>query len=114
MAKNISSNQFIGHIGGDDFVVILDNYEVQPICEAIISDFERDVLNYYNDNDINNGYIITQNRHGVIEKFPLISLSIVAITNEYNQLTDQYQISEQLASLKKQCKQHKGSCHYLI
>ncbi|MHB8062267.1 MAG: EAL domain-containing protein, partial [Ruminiclostridium sp.] len=114
MAKNISNSQFIGHIGGDDFVIILDNYEVESICEAIIGDFEHDVLNYYNENDIKNGFIVTQNRHGVTEQFPLISLSIVAITNKYKKLTDQYQISEQLASLKKQCKQHKGNCHYLV
>lgn len=114
IAKNIGSNQFIGHIGGDDFVIILDNYEAEPACISIIEDFERDVLNHYNENDIKNGYIITQNRHGITEKFPLISLSIVGITNKHVQFNDQYQISEQLARLKKQCKQHKGSCHYLI
>ncbi|MDF2985064.1 MAG: hypothetical protein K0R50_574 [Eubacterium sp.] len=112
--KNISNHQFTGHIGGDDFVIIMNNYNVEPVCKSIIEDFERDVLNYYTENDIKNGYIITQNRHGQTEKFPLISLSIVGITNKNTRFTDQYQISEQLAYLKKQCKQHKGSCHYMI
>ncbi len=112
--KNVSTHQFIGHIGGDDFVIIMNNFNIEPVCKAIIEDFERDVLNYYTENDINNGYIITQNRHGQTEKFPLISLSIVGITNKSTRFTDQYQISEQLAYLKKQCKQHKGSCHYMI
>ncbi len=112
--KNVSTHQFIGHIGGDDFVIIMNNFNIEPLCKAIIEDFERDVLNYYTENDINNGYIITQNRHGQTEKFPLISLSIVGITNKSTRFTDQYQISEQLAYLKKQCKQHKGSCHYMI
>lgn len=112
--KNVSTHQFIGHIGGDDFVIIMNNFNIEPVCKAIIEDFERDVLNYYTENDIKNGYIITQNRHGQTEKFPLISLSIVGITNKSTRFTDQYQISEQLAYLKKQCKQHKGSCHYMI
>ncbi len=112
--KNVSTHQFIGHIGGDDFVIIMNNLNIEPLCKAIIEDFERDVLNYYTENDIKNGYIITQNRHGQTEKFPLISLSIVGITNKNTRFTDQYQISEQLAYLKKQCKQHKGSCHYMI
>ncbi len=114
ISKNMSGNQFIGHIGGDDFVIIMDNYDIESVCISIIEDFERDVLNYYNENDIRNGFIVTQNRHGVTEKFPLISLSIVGITNKHTQFNDQYQISEQLAGLKKQCKQHKGSCHYLV
>ncbi len=114
ISKNTGNNQFIGHIGGDDFVIILDNYDAEPVCKSIIENFERDVLSHYNENDVKNGYIITQNRHGITEKFPLISLSIVGITNRNMQFKDQYQISEQLASLKKQCKQHKGSCHYLI
>lgn len=114
IVKNTDSNQFIGHIGGDDFVIILDNYETEPLSQSIIKNFEHDVLNYYNDNDIKNGYIITQNRHEETEKFPLISLTIVAITNKHTSFTDQYEISEQLASLKKKCKQQKGSCHYLI
>lgn len=114
ISKNVEGDQFIGHIGGDDFVIIMDNYGIESVCSSIIEDFERDVLNYYNENDIKNGYIVTQNRHGETEKFPLISLSIVGITNKYTQFNDQYQISEKLAGLKKQCKQHKGSCHYLV
>ncbi len=112
--KNVTSNQFTGHIGGDDFVIILDNYDMESVCKTVTEDFEREVLKYYTENDIKNGFIITQNRHGQTEKFPLISLSIVGISNKNNKYTDQYQISEQLAYLKKQCKQHKGSCHYLI
>lgn len=108
IVKNTSRNHFIGHIGGDDFIIILDNYDIESVRESIIKDFERDVLNFYNDNDIKNGYIITQNRHGVTEKFPLISLTIVALTNRDKKFTNQYEISEQLANLKKQCKQNKG------
>ncbi len=112
--KNVGSDQFTGHIGGDDFVIILDNYDMESICKAVTEDFERDVLKYYTENDIKNGFIITQNRHGQTEKFPLVSLSMVGISNKNNEYTDQYEISEQLAYLKMQCKQHKGSCHYLL
>lgn len=109
IAKYTAKDQFIGHIGGDDFVIILNNYESEPLSQAIIKNFEHDVLEFYNENDIKNGYIFTQNRHGETEKYPLITLTIVSITNNHTKFTDQYQISERLANLKKQCKQMKGS-----
>lgn len=89
--------------------MILDNYDYESVSKAITRDFEQDVLKYYNDNDIKNGYITAANRCGKIEKFPLITLSVVHITNEKITYTDSHQISEQLAVLKKQCKQRKKS-----
>lgn len=107
IVKKTDSDQFIGHIGGDDFVIILNNYNIEPLCQSIITDFESVVLNYYNENDIQNGYIISQNRNGEVEKFPLLSLTIVAVTNQQKEFTDQFQISEDLAILKKRCKHEK-------
>jgi hypothetical protein len=81
--------------------------DFENICQTITTDFERDVLSYYNENDIRNGYITAANRRGKIEKFPLITLSFVYVTNEHIKYTDSHQISEQLAALKKHCKQRK-------
>jgi len=109
IAKNAPSDQFIGHIGGDDFVIIMDNYETNGVIQAIILDFERSVLNYYTETDIKKGYIISQNRNGKTEKFPLITLSVVSVNNKNQSFSDHYQISEYLAALKKQVKQGKKS-----
>lgn len=108
IVKNTNSDQFIGHIGGDDFVIILNSYEFEPVCQVIKESFETDVLNFYNDNDIKNGFIISQNRNGEIEKYPLISLTIVAVTNQHIKYTDHFQISECLAGLKKKYKHEKS------
>lgn len=109
ITKFTGKEQFIGHIGGDDFVIIVNNYNIETLCQSIIKSFEHEVLGFYNVGDLENGYIITQNRHGETEKYPLISLTIVSVSNEHTSFTDPYQVSEQLASLKKQCKQRKGS-----
>jgi len=71
----------------------------------IIKQFERDVLNYYNSTDIENGYIITANRKGEIEKFPLITLTCVVLNNDLYEFTDIDDFTEKLANLKKSAKQ---------
>jgi GGDEF domain-containing protein len=104
------ANQFVGHVGGDDFVIILEGCQSVTVCEDIIRDFERDALKYYNQHDIENGYIITENRHGTVEKFPLLSLSIAGISNKKVKFRNMYELTQELAKIKKKSKQQAGSC----
>jgi len=105
----LPKEQFAGHVGGDDFVVLLDNYEGASLCSLIINEFDAKVLQYYNPQDIHNGYIIAEDRHGTIEKFPLISLSIAGICNKDRQFSNVYELTEELAKIKKKSKQLNGS-----
>jgi hypothetical protein len=97
-------------VGGDDFVIILEGCQSTDICDKIIRDFEKNARKYYNQRDIENGYIIAENRHGVVEKFPLLSLSIAGITNKKSQFRNMYELTEELAKIKKKSKQQTGSC----
>lgn len=106
---HMPSGQFAGHVGGDDFVIIMDNYEGASLCGMIISEFDKKVLQYYNPQDIQNRYIIAEDRHGTIEKFPLISLSIAGVTNKSHQFSNVYELTEELAKIKKKSKQQTGS-----
>jgi diguanylate cyclase (GGDEF) domain len=111
---HLPGGQFAGHIGGDDFVIILDNYEGAALCGLIIDEFEKNVLRFYNPQDLKNGYIVTEDRHGKVEKFPLISLSIAGISNKNRQYSSVYELTEILAKLKKKSKQQSGNscCWY--
>ena len=71
-----TEDSFIGHIGGDDFVAITGPTDYERICKNIISDFDTYVLGYYSDEDVQKGYIEVANRRGIIEQFPLTSISI--------------------------------------
>ncbi len=106
----LPKGQFAGHVGGDDFVVILSNHEGASLCGMIINEFDKEILQYYNPQDIQNGYIIAEDRHGAIEKFPLISLSIAGINNKIYQFGNVYELTEELAKIKKKSKQQSGSC----
>lgn len=95
---------FIGHIGGDDFVVITVPERMRTIGEQIIAHFDRRVPDFYDDGDRKKGYILGRTRQGVEMKFPLITISIAIVTNERRTLTSPIEISEIAAELKEYAK----------
>lgn len=111
LEKVCPSEGFIGHIGGDDFILITDIASSKDVCEEIIEQFNKSIEHYYYAYDYIKEYIISKNRHGVEEQFPLLSISIAGLTHRECQTI--YELSENATKLKKQCKQLIGS-NYLI
>jgi diguanylate cyclase (GGDEF)-like protein len=97
-------DDFIGHIGGDDFVVITTPNVVDNICKAIIADFDKTSPTFYNETDRKKGYIIARDRKNKEQKIPLISVSIGVVTNESRKIEHVAQISEIGAELKSLAK----------
>ena len=108
------SDIFVGHIGGDDFVAVLDgtiNYNV--ICQDIIAEFDSEIMKYLNDDDIERGYIEVSNRKGIIEQFPLISISIGVVVADKKRFANTLEIGEVGAQVKHLAKTALGS-YYAI
>ncbi|MFH0854918.1 MAG: response regulator [Candidatus Omnitrophota bacterium] len=99
-----NNNDFVGHIGGDDFVIVTTPEKTDPLCQKVILDFEKLVPSFYNENDGKNGYIIGKGRHGQEQKIPLLSISIGIVTNQYRKVTHVAQIGEIGAELKAYAK----------
>ena len=114
MRNHAVKNEFLGHIGGDDFIAICDYHEGENFCKAVIEEFETKILSFYRDEDIKNGYIISKNRHGVTEKFPLASLSIAGISNKTKSYQSIDDFSTEIALLKKKCKKQEGNYFEII
>ena len=95
---------FIGQVGGDDFVVVTTPEKIDKICKSIITDFDKTVPSFYNQKDKKAGYITAANRQGKIEKIPLLSISIGVVTNEFRAIEHVAQIGEIGAELKAQAK----------
>lgn len=109
-----TKKEFIGHIGGDDFIVICDYQEGQDYCKAVLDQFSSRVTSLYCDKDVENGYIVSKNRHGVTENFPIASLSIAGISNRtitYHSIDD---FTKDIAQLKKKCKQQPGNYYEVL
>lgn len=102
-------DDFIGHIGGDDFVVVTSPQKVDEICQKIIDDFEKMAPNFYTEEDRRAGYIVGKDRKGTEQKFGLLSVSIGVVTNERRELTHVAQIGEIGAELKEAAKKMERS-----
>jgi len=97
-------NAFIGHIGGDDFVIVTTPEATDNLCKKIIADFEKTAPSFYNEEDRKNGYIMGHDRQGKEQKIPLLSISIGVVTNEVRKIEHVAQIGEIGAELKAYAK----------
>ena len=106
------ANVFVGHIGGDDFVAILDeNVDYEKVCQNILTQFDAEVTSYFTEEDLRKGYLEIQNRKGVMEEFPLTSLSIGVVVAEKERFSNILEIGEVGAQVKHLAKATQGSCY---
>lgn len=105
---------FLGHIGGDDFIAVVRSQNVEEFCNSMIQDFDSRVQDFYTEEDKRNGFILTANRHGVTEKYPLVTLSIAVVTNKSRLHRSPEEIGEAAGQVKKACKMTWQSCFRVI
>ncbi|MNH71290.1 putative diguanylate cyclase YedQ [compost metagenome] len=106
------SDCFVGHIGGDDFIAILNDFAYEEVCNNIIRQFDDTITAFYSEEDLQRQYVISENRSGQVESIPLVSISIAVVTNESRQFASIEEIVSESARIKKICKKHKFSCYY--
>lgn len=108
---NDNSHNFVGHIGGDDFVALVstDNYE--ELCQNIILEFDTKILDYFSDEDKKNGYLEVANRKGIIEEFPLVSISVGIVEVTKGRFHNILEIGEVGAQVKHLAKVTPGSAY---
>ncbi|MCM2265156.1 MAG: GGDEF domain-containing protein [Desulfuromonadales bacterium] len=104
---------FVGHIGGDDFVLITAPENVGPVCEAIIAAFDSAVPEHYEPDDRARGYIEGTDRYGVTRRFPLMSISIAVVTDVKRNFSSPLEIAQVATEIKDYVKSLPGS-NYLV
>jgi diguanylate cyclase (GGDEF)-like protein len=73
---------FIGHVGGDDFVLIVPTEKATDAAEAIVKRFDQEVPALYDPDDRERGFVEVANRRGELQRFPLLSISIGVASTE--------------------------------
>lgn len=99
-----NSHNFIGHIGGDDFVALVSNENYESICQNIILEFDNEILKFFSEEDRERGYLKVPNRKGIIEEIPLVSISvgIVEVTKgRFHNILEIGEIGAQVKHLAK-------------
>ena len=102
---------FVGHIGGDDFVAIIQSKEYETICQNIINEFDTGILKYFTETDKERGYVECANRKGIIEQYPLTSISIGVVVADKNRFANILEIGEVGAAVKHVAKVSMGSTY---
>lgn len=105
-----NKDDFIGHIGGDDFVFITSPDRFEEICRRFIASFNKIMPFHYTDADRMNGFLIAKDRTHHIKEIPLMSVSIaIASRTESSEYTSTIQINETVAEIKRYLKTFSGS-----
>jgi diguanylate cyclase (GGDEF)-like protein len=112
LLQAISARQidFVGHIGGDDFVIIFRSDDWLPRLEKLVHDFEASVRLFYSEEHRLMGGIDTVDRYGQRRWFEFLTLSIAVLSTAEESMKSVEEISERLQHLKREAKAIAGNC----
>lgn len=118
IVKNIhavdDANSFVGHIGGDDFIALVgEKVDYEEICQNVVAEFDIGIKNYFSDEDCERGYLEVANRKGVLEQFPLTSISIGVVIADQKRFYNTLEIAEVGAQVKHTSKIIMGSSYVI-
>lgn len=104
-----TKNDLLGHIGGDDFVIITCPSKVKVLCEYVIKSFSKKIPRLYDKQDRVNGYIHTIDRSGLEIQVPIMTISMAVIEGRLGNPASLEELSRLAADLKKKAKRITGS-----
>jgi diguanylate cyclase (GGDEF)-like protein len=100
---------FVGHIGGDDFLFLVPLSAAAAVCDTIVRRADEMLPVRYSPHDRQAGYFFGKDRRGRLDKVPLMTLSIGAVSNERRRFTNAAQVSELATEMKTYAKTLSGS-----
>ena len=104
-----NSANFVGHIGGDDFMVVFDQSDAVYICNTIIEQFELQSRTFFTPEHIKSkGYWAT-NREGEKQFVPLLTLSIGLVEPDLQECKNSHQVAALATDAKKEAKRYRHS-----
>jgi GGDEF domain-containing protein len=103
-------DSFVGHIGGDDFIYIMETEPAEETAQEIIDAFDRIIPTFYDGDDKVNGIIRSVDRQGNPKAFPIMSMSIGISSNQFKTVSHYGEITEAVSEMKRFAKTFKGSC----
>jgi diguanylate cyclase (GGDEF)-like protein len=107
--EEVDPDAFVGHIGGDDFVVLTTTELAPRVAEGIISAFDREAPSLYDLEDAARGYIEKEDRSGRMQRFPLVSISIGVATTERRHFSHYAEAVAIASEMKSYTKKSYGS-----
>jgi diguanylate cyclase (GGDEF)-like protein len=104
---------FVGHVGGDDFLVVMRSADWRDRITAVLDRFSATVRDLYSPEHAADGCILAADRDGRQQKFPLLTVSVAALDSETIGATSADAVAHLLAHVKKYAKQQVGNSFVL-
>ncbi len=106
---------FVGHVGGDDFIVVVEPGYAEAMAKEIAEHFDRKAPLHYSPEDRGRGFVIAKNRQGQEQQFPVMTLTIAIVTNENRDLDHYAKVVDIAAEIKRHLKtrtDRRGSAYF--
>jgi len=104
---------YVGHIGGDDFILICRSADWHQRCQTVLNHFAIEIACFFSNDDLERGGYVTENRKGMPEFHPLISLSLGAVEVKAGMFANHLEVAKVAAEVKKKSKSMPGNSLYV-
>ncbi len=113
VATLAGEDQFIGHVGGDDFVMVVPPDKAAAVCESVIDAFTAMIMQQYSAEDLARGAIEGVDRYGVHRTFPIMTISIAVLICRRGEYASASDIAEAALAIKDRLKGMTGSNYFI-
>ncbi|CAN5880357.1 hypothetical protein BH23ACT8_BH23ACT8_07730 [soil metagenome] len=114
VAAHAGDDGFVGHVGGDDFVLVCAPAVADAVCKTVIAGFDERIRGAYDAADAEAGYLELKDRQGDTRRFDIMSISLGVATNEHRDFTDHRALVEVATEMKSFLKRQRGGSDYAI
>jgi diguanylate cyclase (GGDEF)-like protein len=111
VAIHNAPDAFIGHIGGDDFAILTSASIADSICQTLIASFDQAIGQLYHREDLQRGFLTGLDRHGMLRRFGLLTMSIGVVTTERRSFGSPTELARVAAEMKHYAKTQPGSSY---
>ena len=109
VARHGNRTDFVGHVGGDDFVVFSTPENAHAVADEIVREFDATIPQLYSPEDRNRGYVEVVSRQSAVKRIPLMTITIAGVTSFDGKINHVGQLSDIAAELKRYGKSCAGS-----
>jgi diguanylate cyclase (GGDEF)-like protein len=102
-------DDFVGHIGGDDFVIITSPDKSDAVAREVTRVFDERIVHLFDQKDIDRGYVEVINRKGTVDRFALLTMTIAVVSSENGSIAHMARLSDIASELKRYGKTLEGS-----
>jgi GGDEF domain-containing protein len=104
-----NTEDFVGHVGGDDFVVISTPETCDAVANQIVQRFDEGIVRLLDQEDLDRGYVEVVNRKGTVDRFPLLTMTVAVVSSSKIEIDHIARISDIASELKLYGKTLEGS-----